>query len=127
MTASDSSSRSLRIVEWIFRGVVFLVAVSTAQATHFALTRKYAFFEAFPGASESVYLFFLIGGVFGFIALVGLFYFQRWATWIFGVLALFVTIVNVGVSAPLRHTLSGVALTLLILILGYFCRERFRS
>ena len=124
MTAPRSPS--LRPVEWFFRGIVFLVALSTAKATHFAITRKAAFLEAFPGASEGVYLSFLIGGAVGFVALVGLFYFQRWATWIFGGLALFVTILNFGVSAPLLHTLSAVVLTLVILILGYFCRERFR-
>ena len=125
MTDLRSPQGRLGAVGWLFRGVIFLVALSTAHATIFALTQKSTFLEAFPGASESVYIFFLIGGTIGFIALVGLFYFQRWATWIFGVLALFVTIINVGVSAPVRHTLSGVGLTVIILGLGYFCRERF--
>ena len=125
MTAQLVRSRSMQVIEWVFRATVFLVAVSTAKATHFAITQKSAFLEAFPGAPESVYLSFIIAGFVGFVALVGLFYFQRWATWVFVGLALFVTIVNLGVAAPLLHTLSGIALTLAILILGSLCRERF--
>jgi hypothetical protein len=115
-----------RVVVLLFRAIVFMVGLSTAKATHFAIADKSGFLEAFPGASEGVYLSFLIGGVLGFISSVGLFYFQRWATWLFGGLALFVTILNFGVSAPLLHTLSGLGLTFLILILGFVCRERFR-
>lgn len=126
MTIPRTIPRAARAAAWLFRAVVFLVALSTAKAAYFAALNKSAFLESFPGASESVYLFFLLGSVIGFVSLVGLFYFQRWATWVFGVLALFVTIVNVGVSAPLRHTLSGAALTIVILVLGYFCRDRFR-
>jgi len=127
MTTPPLPQRPLRWVERLFRGVVFLVALSTALATYYAIDRKAAFFESFPGASESINYFFIFVGVVGFVALVGLFYFQQWATWIFGVLALFVAIVNVGISAPPLHTLSGIALTFAILILGYFCRERFRA
>jgi hypothetical protein len=127
MTPPPSPQRPLRWFEWLFRGIVFLVAITTGLATRFAIAQKTAFLESFPGASESIYYFFLIGGVIGFVALVGLFYFQQWATWIFGILALFVTIVNFGVSAPLLHTFAGIALTLVILFLGYFCRERFRA
>lgn len=126
MTTPGSSSRPLGAVGWMFRGIVFFVALSTAKATHYAIAEKSDFLDAFPGASESVYISFIIGGVLGFISLVGLFYFQRWATWIFLILALFVTIVNFGVSAPLLHTLSGIGLTFLILVLGVLNRERFR-
>ena len=126
MTSPRTSTRTERAIAMLFRAVVFFVALSTAKAAHFAIERKSAFLESFPGASESVYVFFLFGSVIGFASLVGLFYFQRWATWVFGILALFVTIVNVGVSAPLLHTFSGAGLTLVILILGYFCREQFR-
>lgn len=126
MTAPITFPRTARVAAWLFRAIVFLVALSTAKAAHFAILRKSAFLESFPGASESVYIFFLLGAAIGFASLVGLFYFQRWSTWVFAVLALFVTIVNVGVSAPLLHTLSSAGLTLLILVLGYFCRERFR-
>lgn len=115
-----------RALALIFRAVVFFVALTTAKAAHFAIVNKSAFIESFPGASESVYVFFLLGSVIGFASLVGLFYFQRWASWVFGILALFVTIINVGVSAPLLHTLSGAGLTLVILILGYYCRGQFR-
>ena len=126
MTVPVTSPRTARATAWLFRAVVFLVALTTAKAAHYAVLHKSEFLESFPGASESVYLFFLLGSVIGFVSLVGMFYFQRWATWVFGILALFVTIVNVGVSAPLLHTLSGAGLTLVILILGCFCRERFR-
>lgn len=126
MTPENASPRAARIAALLFRAVVFLTALSTAQAAHFAIARKSAFLESFPGASESVYVFFLLGSLVGFASLVGLFYFQRWATWVFGVLALFVAIVNVGVSAPMLHTLSGAGLTLVILALGYVCRDRFR-
>jgi len=118
MTEPRTSPPTARAIALVFRAVVFLVALTTAKAAHFAIMRKSEFLESFPGASESVYVFFLLGSVIGFVSLVGLFYFQRWATWVFGILALFVTIVNVGVSAPLLHTLSGAGLTLVILILG---------
>ncbi len=126
MSPHDTSTPPLRAVEWIFRGVVFLTALTTAQATYFAITEKAKFLDAFPGASEGVYIFFIIGGLIGFVALVGLFYFQRWATWIFGILALLVTIMNFGVSAPLRHSLSAITLTVILLVLGTLSRKRFR-
>jgi hypothetical protein len=126
MSENRSSSPPLRVSEWIFRAVVFLVALSTAKATQYALTNKTAFLEAFPGATEGVYLLFVFAGVLGFVALVGLFYFQRWATWLFGILALLITILNLGTSAPMRHTLASIAVTVIILGLGVVCRERFR-
>jgi len=126
MSPHDTSPRPPGAVEWIFRAVVFLTALTTMQATYFAIAHKAEFLEAFPGASEGVYLFFIIGGIIGFVALVGLFYFQRWATWIFGILALLVTIMNFGVSAPLRHSLAAIAVTVVLLVLGTLCRERFR-
>lgn len=119
------ASLSLKIVAAFYRIILLLLGFSTVKAALFALGEKQQFLDRFPGASGSVYYAFLLLAVVGFVSLIGLFHYQRWAVWIFGILTVLITILNVTVQAPVLHTLSGVAAGALVLFLAWVLQPRF--
>lgn len=124
---NSPSARRLASIAYlvVFRITLIAVGFSTVKALTFALQSKSRFLESFPGASEFLYAVFLAAAVIGFVILLGLFHFQRWALWLFILLAGVVNVLNLLVAAPSLHSLSTIALTGLILGLTYLLRDRF--
>ena len=119
------ASLSLKIVAAFYRLILLVLGFSTVKAALFAIGDEQRFLERFPGATGLAYFGFLLLAAVGFVSLIGLFHYQRWGVWIFGILTVLVTILNVIVQAPVLHTLSGVAAGALVLFLAWVLQPRF--
>lgn len=111
----------------VFRFVLAGIMLSTGVGVTYALVNRSAFHTSFPGAATlGVYVAFLIVGATGFVALVGLWYWRRWATVLYGVLAVATVLLDAVARAPLAHEVAVVVGAVTVFTLVYLNRERFR-
>lgn len=121
----STGARSLPV--FAFRALLIGIALSTGVGVTFAVGQRPVFVEAFPGASSPVlYGSFLFVAAAGCVALAGLWYWRRWALWLYAVLAVAGVVLDIVARAPTAHQLTVVTAAVVVLGLAYLNRDRFR-
>lgn len=112
----------------IFRVVIAGIMLSTLIGISYAMVNRSDFVSSFPGAdAPAIYSAFLVVGGLGFISLVGLWVWRRWALVLYAILAIASVILDLSAGAPLAHQLAVITGAAAVFTLAYLNRGRFRS
>jgi len=102
------------------------IMLSTGVGVLYAGLNRPAFQNSFPGASTPVvYAAFLVVAGGGFLALIGLWYWRRWAVVLYGGLTVASLVLDVIARAPVVHQIAVVLGASAVLTLVYVNRARF--
>lgn len=111
-----------------FRVVVAALMASTAFGVWYGAANRGAIVSAFPGAANSMVYAGLLGtGGAGLVALAGLWRWRRWAVALYGIVALAGVVLDVLARAPALHQATVVTAAVLLFLLVYLNRQRFRN
>lgn len=111
----------------VYRIVLVLLFSGSLNAIYIAIVRHSEFIVSFPGAIGGVYLGLLGVAVAGLAALVGLWFWRRWAVAAFLGLGVVAVVLDVFARAPLAHQIATATATLVVTVLVYSLRERFSN
>ncbi|MFN8580478.1 MAG: hypothetical protein U0163_05795 [Gemmatimonadaceae bacterium] len=110
----------------VYRILVLALVASTLSGVIFAHTHYREFAEAFPGMDHTVFTLMMLSATVGIASLVGLWFWRRWAVWIYGLVGVDVVVLDVLARGPVLHIATAVVSTLVVLGLCYRLRGRFR-